>query len=204
MNLDEIFLQTYLKDYAQREKQKLNHSQEDRLIANEKKKKLVVIEQFLQKFVDLEVVVHNKDKYNTSISILEDIIPQKFKFYLVDSSKSWSPGISIFFDHPCEVEIAIPNKIEDGVIIIKVASHHPDAYMLEQQYQNMESACKALARFLSKNTVKINKDPRQYIRENFKLKNQDNESKKEIDTNNNSMKKISDFFHLNKEKTKDE
>lgn len=40
MDLDDIFLQSYLKDYTQREKQKIIHSQEDRAIASEKKKKL--------------------------------------------------------------------------------------------------------------------------------------------------------------------
>ncbi len=204
MNLDEIFLQTYLKDYAQREKQKIIHSQEDRIIANEKKKKLAIIEEFLQKFVDLEVIVNNRDQYTKNVASLEGLTPQKFKFYLVDSSKAWSPGISIFFDHPCEVEIAIPNKTEEeGVVIIKVASHHPDAYILEQKYYSMEAACKSLARFLSKNTVKIGKNPRKYIRENFNKKNHEVETKKENEYSSSSLKKIGDFFNLPKDSTEE-
>ncbi len=221
MNLDDIFLQSFLKDYTQREKQKIIHSQEDRAIAAQKKKKLEIIEEFLQKFVDLEVSVTNRDQHTKNASGFEGLEPQKFKFYLVDSSKTWSPGISIFFDHPCEVEIAIPNKTEEeGVVVIKVASHHPDSYILEQKFYNFESACKALARFLSKNTVKIGKDPRKYVRENLNKKpptdflqnipenpptqsnrnTQTKENKENIEHNSLSLKKIGEFFTLSKNK----
>ncbi len=196
MDLDDIFLQSYLKDYTQREKQKIIHSQEDRAIASEKKKKLEVVENFLQKFVDLEVVVHHRDQYTKNASSFDSIEPQKFKFYLVDSSKTWSPGVSIFFDHPCEVEIAIPNKpLEDGVIVIKVASHHPDSYILEQKFTSFEAACKALARFLSKNTVKIGKDPRKYVRENLqKINSQENNDNLKKEKPVENLQKISSFF----------
>ena len=171
MNLDEIFLQSYIKEYADKEKKKIIHSQEDRAIASQKRKKLAIMEEFLQKFVDLEIVVNNRDQYTKNTSGFDGLEPQKFNFYLVDSSKTWSPGISIFFDHPCEVEIAIPNKVEDdGVVIIKVSSHHPDAYLLEQKFNSFESACKALARFLSKCTVKIGKDSRKYIKDTISKK----------------------------------
>lgn len=196
MDLDDIFLQSYLKDYAQREKQKIIHSQEDRVVASEKKKKLEVIEKFLQKFVDLEVVVNHRDQYTKNTSTFDSIEPQKFKFYLVDSSKTWSPGISIFFDHPCEVEIAIPNKpLEEGVVVIKVASHHPDSYILEQKFTSFEAACKALARFLSKNTVKIVKDPRKYVRENLQKTNlQDSNENLKKEKSVENLQKISSFF----------
>lgn len=166
MDLNEIFLKSYLNEYNEKEKKKILHSQEDRLIAAQKKKKLAIIEEFLQKFVDLEIYVHHKDQYTKNSASTEHITPQKFQFYLVDSSKSWSPGISILFEHPAEVEIAIPNKPdEEGVVVIKVASHHPDHYILEQKFQNFESACEALGRFLGKCTVRIAKDPKKYFKE---------------------------------------
>lgn len=206
MDLDDIFLQSYLKDYAQREKQKIIHNKEDRAIATEKKKKIEIIEKFLQKFVDLEVIVNHKDQYTKNTSSLSSIEPQKFKFYLVDSSKTWSPGISIFFDHPCEVEIAIPNKpIDEGVVVIKVASHHPDSYMLEQKFNNFEGACKALARFLSKNTVKISKDPRKYVRENLqKINNQNETENPKKNKYVENLNKISSFFSNNIDKENNE
>lgn len=208
MDLDDIFLQSYLKDYTHREKQKIAHSQEDRAIALEKKKKLEVVEKFLQKFVDLEVIVHNRDQYTKNVSSFDGLEPQKFKFYLVDSSKTWSPGISIFFDHPCEVEIAIPNKPEeDGVVVIKVASHHPDSYILEQKFYNFEAACKSLARFLSQNTVKIGKDPRKYVKESLSRKQQEvpnnipESPPHQVDSK--ITNKINDFFGTNQETSND-
>lgn len=218
MNLDEIFMQSYLKEYTEKEKKKIIHSQEERLIAAEKKKKLAIMEEFLQKFVDLEVMVNHRDQYTKNSTSLEGIEPKKFEFYLVDSSKTWSPGISIFFDHPCEVEIAIPNKTEeDGVVVIKVASHHPDAYILEQKFHTFDAACKSLARFLSKCTVKIGKDPRGYVKEALSKKsNSDFPTSSVPDTppsverkvamqkekieNSMSLKKIGDLFNMNKSK----
>lgn len=231
MNLDDIFMHSYLKEYSEKEKRKIIHSQEDRAIAAQKRKKIAIMEEFLQKFVDLEVIVNHRDQYTKNASGFEGLEPQKFNFYLVDSSKTWSPGVSIFFDHPCEVEIAIPNKPEEeGVVVIKVASHHPDAYILEQKFYNFESACKALARFLSKGTVKIGKDPRKYVkdikdsREQASRKSQTEflnnvpseppqekkTSLKEIQdssvnsSSSMSLKKITDIFNLNKNKDKDE
>lgn len=218
MNLDEIFMQSYLKEYTEKEKKKIIHSQEERLIAAEKKKKLAVIEEFLQKFVDLEVMVNHRDQYTKNSTSLEGVEPKKFEFYLVDSSKTWSPGISIFFDHPCEVEIAIPNKTEeDGVVVIRVSSHHPDAYILEQKFHTLDAACKSLARFLSKCTVKIGKDPRGYVKEALSKKSNSDfptsnipdappvsERKvvmqKDKIENNMSLKKIGDLFNMNKSK----
>lgn len=221
MNLDEIFMQSYLKEYTEKEKKKIIHSQEERLIASEKKKKLAIMEEFLQKFVDLEVMVNHRDQYTKNSTSLEGIEPKKFEFYLVDSSKTWSPGISIFFDHPCEVEIAIPNKTEEeGVVIIKVASHHPDAYILEQKFNTFDAACRSLARFLSKCTVKIGKDPRGYVKEALSKKsNSDfptsnvpdappvserkiNMHKEKIESNM-SLKKIGELFNMNKSKDED-
>jgi hypothetical protein len=218
MNLDEIFMQSYLKEYTEKEKKKIIHSQEERLIAAEKKKKLAIMEEFLQKFVDLEVMVNHRDQYTKNSTSLEGIEPKKFEFYLVDSSKTWSPGISIFFDHPCEVEIAIPNKTEEeGVVVIKVASHHPDAYILEQKFHTFDTACKSLARFLSRCTVKIGKDPRGYVKDALSKKSNSDfpasnvpdappnvERKvampKEKIENNMSLKKIGDLFNMNKSK----
>lgn len=166
MNLDDIFLKSYINEFSEREQKKASHSIEDRKIAEIKYKKLAIIEEFLQKFVDIGLLVTHKDQFSKNTIGIEDINAQPFEFYQADSSKSWAPGISILFDHPCEVEIAIPNKAEQGVVIIKVASHHPYAYILEQKFNNFENACEALARFLSKCTVRITKDPSTIIKQN--------------------------------------
>jgi hypothetical protein len=223
MNLDEIFMQSYLRDYSEKEKKKIIHSQEDRAIASQKRKQIAIMEEFLQKFVDLDVTVNHRDQYTKNASGFDGLEPQKFKFYLVDSSKTWSPGISIFFDHPCEVEIAIPNKIEEeGVVVIRVASHHPDSYILEQKFNSFESACKALARFISKCTVKIGKDPRKYVKDvkdNLQHKKQTQDFTSNIpdeppqnkkpsilkeSESSLSLKKIGELFNLNKNKEQED
>lgn len=166
MDIDDIFIKSYLTEFTEREKKKILLSQEDRLIAAEKKRQLEPIEKFLQKFVDLQIHVHHYDQYTKNSKTTDGIEPQEFNFYLVDSSKTWSPGVSIWFDHPAMVEIAIPNnQHEDGMVVIKVATHHPDAYILEQKFYDIESACRALARFLGKCTTSISKDPRDYLKE---------------------------------------
>ena len=148
MDLDEI-MSSYLSEVTEKEKKKVQTSQEDRAIAAKKRKILEPVRVFLQKFVDLEVSVNHRDQYTKNSNSFPE--PQKFSFEEIDSSKSWAPGISILLNHPAEIEIAVPNHpAEDGLIIIKVATHHPDAYMLEQKFNNVESACKALAKFLEK------------------------------------------------------
>ena len=201
MNLDEIFLKSYLQEFGEKEKRKILTSQEDRVIASHKKQELSMIEQFLQKFVDLEVTVNHCEQYTKNAKVEEIVEPKKFQFYHVDSSKKWSPGISIWFDHPAQVEIAIPNnKIEEGVVVIKVATHHPDSYILEQKFLNYENACEALGKFLGKCTVSIGKNPSKYLsKDNSPKKVSDSFLQQAPDTVpddkiGNSMKKTQDLF----------
>lgn len=204
MNLDEIFLKSYLQEFGEKEKRKILTSQEDRVIASQKKQELSMIEQFLQKFVDLEVTVNHCEQYTKNAKVEEIVEPKKFLFYHVDSSKKWSPGISIWFDHPAQVEIAIPNNtIEEGVVIIKVATHHPDSYILEQKFLSYENACEALGKFLGKCTVSIGKNPGKYLsKENSSKKVSDSflQQAPDIvsdDKTSNSMKKAQDLFQKN-------
>ena len=156
--LDDIFLNDFLKEFKEKEKKKIFLNKEEQAIALKKSHKLEPIKMFLQKFVDLGVVVYNAERYNRNVFHYNtDNQEQEFKYYESDSSESWAPGISICFEHPAQVEIAIPNKPEEGIVIIKVASQHPDYYLLEQKFSSMESACHALAKFLGKNTIKISK-----------------------------------------------
>ena len=197
MNLDEI-MSSYLSEVTEKEKKKVQTSQEDRAIAHKKRKILEPIRVFLQKFVDLEVTVNHRDQYTKNVNQFPE--PQKFSFEEVDSSKSWSPGVSILLNHPAEVEIAVPNRTsEEGLIVIKVATHHPDAYILEQKFPNVESACHALAKFLGKCTVSIGKDPVILNKEqNYKKTVQQNNTFLQNAPNelpdNRGVKKINDLF----------
>lgn len=120
MDLDEI-MSSYLSEVTEKEKKKVQTSQEDRAIASKKRKILEPIRVFLQKFVDLEITVYHRDQYTKNVNVFPD--PQKFSFEEIDSSRSWAPGISILINHPAEIEIAVPNNTtEDGLVIMKVAS----------------------------------------------------------------------------------
>lgn len=226
MDYDDLFINSFLNDVQEKEKKKIRISQEERIIAAEKKKKLEVIEKFLQKFVDLGVMVYHSDQYtaNAKHEIRE---PLKFSFYHTDTSKKWAPGISIWFDHPATVEIAIPNnQKEDGVVIIKVASTHPYSYIIDQSFNSYESACEALGRFLSKSTHSITQDARKYLKDVEQKKQIHPESRKSTTTAEENeptlhqnqppheaavlksgkgtpLKKLGDFFH-NSSKDEDE
>ena len=212
-NLNDIFVKSYLNEYTERERQKIQHNQEEREIAKQKFEQLEGMIKFLDKFVELEILVDHSDQHTKNALTNEGRDPQKFQYYLVDSSKKWSPGTSIFFDHPAQVEIAIPNYPQkEGVIVIKVASHHPYAYIVEQKFTTFESAYEAIARFLGKSTVKISKDPKKYIKESHHVPAKKPEQQYDFTQNVpeeppqtenhpnslNSLKKISEFFKFNK------
>lgn len=165
MDFDDIFIKSFLNDVQENEKKKISQSKEDRIISAEKQKKLLIIEKFLQKFVDLDVWVTHNEVYTKNFKVTETIEPQKFSFYYQDSSRPWYPGVSICFNHPATVEIAIPNKSEEGLIVMKVGTTHPNSYLLEQNFSSYESACEALGRFLSKSTHTIKQDPTKYLKD---------------------------------------
>lgn len=229
MDLDDIFMRSYLNEFNEKEKKKILLSREDREIAEQKRKKLQTIEDFLQKFVDLSIYVNHCHFYTKNTATMQGLEPQLFEFRLVDSSKKWEPGISIWFNHPAEVEIAIPNKPEQGVVVIKVATEHPDAYILEQRFANFQSACEALGKFLGACTTSIGKDPRNYIKEvqnkskpvkpvnhtfinnvpnSIPLESMDEpeiyEDREEKTETGLSLKKISDLFSRKNKEQKDE
>lgn len=221
MDLDNIFTNSFLNDITEKENRQIQTSQEDRIITKDKQEKLKIIEYFLQKFVDLGVNVNHSDQYTKNTTTMDGIVPQKFSFYYVDSSKPFYPGVSIFLDHPATVEIAIPNDPKnEGVVVIKVASYHPFSYLLESRFSSYESACEALGKFLAKCTTSVDKDPRKYLRDienkkqnvnlNDNLKNSNNDidlsnshnqiQEKPILKNSNpkGLKKISSLLKLNK------
>ena len=197
MNIEKIFLKTYLYEYMSLENMRLISIKKDQVVADDKKRKLKPIEDFLQKLVDFGVVVYNNSKF-----LQEDIdaIVKKepFSYTYIDSSKSWSPGFSLYFEHPAQVEIAIPNSFDEGAVIIKVSSEHPDAYLLDHSFPSIVSACEALGKFLSKNTVEIMVDPQKYLQKvrggetfDFSVERQVVENQKNIVKNSGSKPALS-------------
>jgi hypothetical protein len=159
-NLDDLFLNEFLKGFEEQEQKKVLLSREQQQIAQRKSEELEPIRKFLQKFIDLEVKVKHCDYHSRDVLKKLDITndAQFFSFYNEDSSDSFAPGISIMIDHPAQIEIAVPNNYEHGLFVVSVATEHPDSHILAQSYGSVESLCQALARFISKNTVSISKE----------------------------------------------
>ncbi len=155
-NLNDIFID-FLKQFDEKEQKKILISREQQIIAERKSKKLNGIRAFLDQFVAQGVTVYHKDRFNKEILDKEQNSSdeQDFRHYDTDSSEIWAPGISIWFDHPAEVEIAVPNDIKDGLIVIKVATPNPHSHVIDNKYDSAESACRALARFICLNTISI-------------------------------------------------
>lgn len=211
--LDEILAKSFLQEFSELEKKRIQDNQEHRDIAKVKHDELKNIEKFLQKLIELDIHVQHCDQ-NTPTYIQKSNYkePKKFEFYYGDSSKKWSPGISIFFDHPAQVEIAIPNNVEEeGVVVIHVISHHPYSYLLEQKFLNYSSAYESLAKFLAKCTLKVNKDTKKYSKEitsledipndppnNFSLSKQQNFEK--MDSQNIALQTVIKLFQISKNK----
>lgn len=129
-------------------------------VVTEKNKTLQPVRLLLKKLMDLGLVVHHSDRFMRHRSS-ETPTPQLFEVYENQSSPSWYPGISLFFDHPAQVEIAIPNHDEHdkGVVIIRSTSEHPEAHLLHQRFQTVDDACLALSTFLAHNTVRLERAP---------------------------------------------
>lgn len=153
MDLKNIFQSSVLNEIQELNKKKSLTSQYEREVAMTKKKQLAPVIEFLDMFVKSQIYVKHRDHYVLHSHSIE---PQLFSFFIGDSSKSWSPGVSIFIEHP-EIEIAIPNNKDEGVIVIFISSHHPDSFLINQKFTNMESAIRALGNFLGRCAVKIDK-----------------------------------------------
>lgn len=176
-----IFVENFLKNYDAAEKKKILLSREDQVLIEMKDKKLEIIRNFLSEFVKQGVQVRHKDFYNNTIvdkSLAQD---QRFNFYNSETSQSWAPGVSIMFDHPAEVEIAIPNERQEGVVIIKVATYHPSSRLLERKINSYEDACKALAAFLSTSVVCVDEEYKKILVE-YERKTKTNNSATNVST----------------------
>lgn len=130
-------------------------------IVQDKQKILLPVREFLHKLMDLGVVVANADRFGALRHLAAS--PQHFEVYENDSSPSWEPGVSLFFDHPGKVEISVPNKTDIpqwGLVVIRCVTPVPDNDILEGPFRTAQQACEALAEFLSRHTERIGKAPK--------------------------------------------
>lgn len=195
-NIDKIF-ELYKYEYHEKQKNEKLYNHEKQLIINKKQQDLKILQTFLKKFVDHELYVSHKNTYTWQRKLNLDEEGEKFIFHLIESSKSWSPGISIFFEHPAEVEIAIPNNPEDaGVVVMTVSTPHPDQHLLEQKFYNFNQACEALAKFLSKSTIKIKEYKKSKKIEKVKTNEVSSEDSNKISINKLSLESTARLHEL--------
>lgn len=217
-DLDSIFLNSFLKEYHNKTEEKTQFVKESRMIAEMKHKKLVPIGNFLQKFVDLGVQVYHRDTFDKTFASQNFNQVVSFDYFEATSSKGWEPGISIFFDHPAQVEIAVPNHDEEGMFVVNVSTEHPDVLILKQKFLSVYQLCQALATFIQKSTVSIEENPKEMISslenkirfdgstiKDAEKKKLENQNKNIYSENNNDIKnpttlsKIGEYFKKNKE-----
>lgn len=162
--LDSIFLNSFLKDYHQKQETNAQYVKESRLIAEQKQKKLQPVAEFLDKFTELGVKVFHRDTFDTSISSQDFEKSMSFTYYMATTSKAWEPGISIMIDHPAQIEIAIPNDEKMGLFVLNISTDHPDSLVLKQKFNSLSTLCQALAIFINKNTIAMDVNPQEVIK----------------------------------------
>lgn len=150
--MENNFLQDFWDTYDEKSKSELGKKKYAEQAIKRKEQLLIPVRVLLKKFVDAGLMVENAEKFSSYAHHLD---PQPFQVYEGPSSPTWAPGTSLYFDHPATVEIAVPNEEKNGIISIRVASHHPDANILHKKLMTIEDVCQALSKFLAKNTLSL-------------------------------------------------
>lgn len=131
---------------------------EREVIAN-KSEQLMPLRMLLFKLQSMDVMVQN-----TAVTAQQKdgAPPQPIHVIERASSETWAPGVSLMLDHPATIEIAIPNLKDigsKGVVVIHLATNHPDAALFSRPFKQMGEAVKALAKFIAQNTVRVGRMP---------------------------------------------
>lgn len=149
----------FMEQIKEREHAKKIRERTEKDIILQKSKVLVPIRKLLKRFQDMGIIVKNAETFAKELSLVNRE-PVLFRVYEDPSSKTWAPGVSIFFDHPAVIEIAVPNenqRSEHGVVVVTCASDHPLKYLLNGPHRSIDGACEALANFLAKNTEYVSR-----------------------------------------------
>lgn len=152
-------LQHFLQRVQMQEKIKSQHNQHHSQVAEDKSRKLVPIRKLLKQIQDMGLIVHHAERYSDRMS---NPPAQRFEVFENESSPSFLPGPSLYFNHPAMVEIAIPNEWDTahpGAVSICCTTHHPESSLLNGPFRNIDDACVALAEFLARSTVSISSHP---------------------------------------------
>lgn len=115
-----------------------------------KDQQLQPFRKLLKRLVDMRIMVHHCSHHE-----FPGKPPQPFSVYENQSSESFRPGNSLYFDHPAQVEIAIPTNANQTREVVKImcASPHPMSGLLQGPFLTARDAAMALSEFISLNTV---------------------------------------------------
>ena len=148
-------MENFLRKAKNKEKIDTLKKENEKKIIIAKHERLKPIKKLLKNFVDMKIEVYPTESYARNFTKVsrEALEPVLFEVYQNESSGSWRPGISLFFDNPAEIEIAVPNEHQEselGYIIIRCTTPHPHADLLNNRiFKNADEACMALSNFLS-------------------------------------------------------
>lgn len=154
----ELALLAFRQAINEQKRRQKRKAHTDGLIRRRKAELLLPVRKLLKKLDSMHLVVNNAERYSTTYTGDDALAPQVFRIYEAESSDSWAPGTSLFFDHPAQVEIAIPNERDQdrlGVVVIRSISRHPDQILLQGPFRTVDTALIALSTFLAKNTARI-------------------------------------------------
>jgi len=161
MNTDKAF-QDFLAAFDEKTRQKSTRETREEQVARKKRDMLEPIALLLERLSRLGLVVEDARSAARQPGFAQGV-EARFTVEEGPSAPSWAPGVSLFIDHPAAIEIAIPNEsdaFEKGPVVITCATQHPDRGMLVKKHLSVHAAAEALARFLAKNTLRIQNDPR--------------------------------------------
>lgn len=140
----------------QQQSRKAKSNASSQRIKQVKDQQLQPFRKLLKRLVDMRIMVHHCSHHE-----FPGKPPQQFSVYENESSETFRPGNSLYFDHPAQVEIAIPTNTEQTKEVVKImcASPHPMGGLLQGPFMSARDAAMALSEFISVNTVCIEAMP---------------------------------------------
>lgn len=165
-------LEVFFKAFDEKERKKQEKENFLQKILKTKREKLDPIKQFLREFEKIHVKVRNSDNGTPGVGLQ---VAQRFTVYEKESSSSWSPGVSIYFDHPLKVEIAVPNDSKQGLFVINTVTDDPiwTQKFKSRIFKNADEVKQILAVFMAEMALSIDNDPRFKERERLTIRPDD-------------------------------
>jgi hypothetical protein len=149
----------FLRRFQERDRLQSRRQDTNQRLVEEKNRALIPVRKLLKLLIDAGVQV-NHESACRSKATGRSFPPQPLQVFENESSSRWRPGSSIFLEHPAVLEIAVsnhPNRANDGLIRISCGSPHPDAHLLVGPFATAAAAVHALAEFLARSTVRIDR-----------------------------------------------